>query len=157
MLKILYNIQNLAFEPIRYIYSETIERIAEQDGITAAECAVYDDISLFLSEKDTVCFLWESDGHCVSCVRCERYADGLLLTCLETAPQDRRKGYATMLIAEILTRLSKQDALPVYVHIHNKNRASFSLHKRLGFHIVSDFAKLVDGTISRSYCTMKYE
>lgn len=157
MLKTLHNIRDLDFAQIQYIYSEAINRNAIKVGIVSGEQALYEDFSLFLSEEDAVCCMWETDGRCVSCVRCEKYSNGFLLTCLETAPQERRKGYALLLVSEVLAWLRKQSRMPVYVHIHNRNKASVALHEQLGFRIIADYAHLIDGTVSRSYYTMKFE
>ena len=157
MLRILHNFHNLDFSQFTNVYHETIELAAVRDGRTAAEQAFYEDLSLFLTNRDAVCCVWECGGKYTSCVRYEPYMDGTLLTCLETSPQNRRKGYARSLVKALLDLAIEQKQLPVYVHIHKNNKASIALHKGLGFRKIADYAHLVDGTVSTSYFTLKFE
>ena len=157
MLKILHNICDLDFSQILDVYGETVDRATERAGQSLVEQSLYDDLSLFLTERNTACYVWMVKGRYTSCVRSELYADGILLTCLETAPEARRRGYAASLLKEVIALAREQARLPIYVHIHNKNEPSITLHKQLGFCLDADYARLVDGTVSRSYCTMKFE
>ena len=157
MLKILHNIGQMNFSHMLHVYGEAVERTAGTAGTLAAEQALYDDLQLFFSSHKAICCVWEIAGLYVSCVRAEPYRDGVLLTCLETAPEARRRGYASSLLMALLKHIKVTDGSPVYVHVHKENCPSVALHKKLGFRVIADSARLVDGTVSTSFMTMKYE
>ena len=119
----------------------------------------------YIGEKNMREYVYEFlkiDGACLaiytvgsiiaSAARLEPYQDGYLLSGLETLPALRNNGYASALLMGILNQV----AVPIYSHIKRTNRSSISVHENAGFIIISDFAKLVDGTVSRSYFTLKY-
>ena len=66
-------------------------------------------------------------------------------------------GYALLMLKALIFELRNATALPIYVHVDNKNKASLGLHKKLGFKKYFDYARLVDGTVTSQFCTMKYE
>jgi len=94
--------------------------------------------------------IWEEQERALCAVRCESYADGVLLTSLETAPNYRGRGYATQLLGAVLMYL---EAGKVYVHIHINNQASLSVHLKCGFQKVKSGARMLDGSYSREYDT----
>lgn len=96
--------------------------------------------------------IWEEDGQYVSALRLEPYEDGYLLCALETRPKFRRMGYATALIDAILRDI---DA-PVYSHIYTSNYLSVAAHKAVGFSLLKNGARLLDGTVSAKYDTYIY-
>ena len=157
MLRIFRKIGDLQFSEILKVYRESTTCAAATIGMRAAEEELYEDLSLFFLSRSTAMYVWEQDEGYVTCVRCEEYLGGALLTCLETAPEARRKGYALALLQELLALLKTENKLPAYVHIHKHNSASVALHIGLGFCIVKESAQLVDGTVSSDYYTMKYE
>lgn len=157
MLKILHNIGDLDLSQFYRVYRETVAKNAALVGLRLAEKEIYDDLSIFLDARDAVCCLWRVEGRYVCCVRREAYRDGFLLTCLETAPEERRKGYASLLLSAVIAREKEVGRVPAYVHVHKHNKASIALHTELGFRVIADVARLVDGTVSTSFYTMKYE
>ena len=58
----------------------------------------------------------EEGGAYRSAVRWEPYADGVLISALETVPEMRRKGYGEQLLREVLRRTDRK----VYSHIAKK-------------------------------------
>ena len=80
---------------------------------------------------------------------------GILMTCLESAPERRRKGIAQALLRSVFELLRQQGCRFVYVHINKKNRPSLALHNKLGFRVIADSARLADGTVSQDFFTMK--
>jgi len=86
-------------------------------------------------------------------VRFEPYRDGLLLEALETAPDERNKGYAKQLLSDGLAYLRKRGSMTVYSHIHKKNKASVSVHTACGFRPISNCAVFIDGSVSGEYLT----
>lgn len=106
----------------------------------------------FFTIRGAVCALWVADGRYVSALRLEPYKDGYLITAVETALQERRKGYAKALLQAVINRFGG----PVYSHIEKSNRPSLNLHNACGFAVCSDFAVLLDGTVTNRYCTVAY-
>lgn len=156
MLKILHNISQLNYSQLLCVYDETVKSRSAAIGVLAAEQEFYDDLLLFFSADKAVLCVWELEEKYTSCVRAEPYLDGFLLTCLETTPGARRRGYASSLLLALLERIKVTDGSPVYVHVHKENRASDALHRKLGFRVIADSARLIDGTVSTLYFTMKY-
>ena len=106
----------------------------------------------FFKIPGSFCAVWCDDDRYVSALRMEPYKDGFLLSGLETAPLERRRGYGAALV-EAVCNLSA----PVYAHVHRANRQSCHLHKRCGFVEVLDYGILLDGTVSRQYVTLCYK
>ena len=150
MFVFIQNIRDVDFNQFVCVYQESIDRIGSQQPI-------YDDLYDFFQCRGAFLAVWENEGNYLCCVRGELSGDGILLSCLETAPEKRRRGYATLMLRSLILELRGNFSGAIYVHVANKNKASFALHSKLGFQPCLDYARLVDGTISRSYCTMKYE
>ena len=84
----------------------------------------------------------------------EPYEDGLLLSALETAPKHRGKGYATVLVREVLNQL---EGTAVYSHISLRNRGSLQVHRKCGFRKLLDHARYLDGSVHTDSVTMIFE
>lgn len=72
---------------------------------------------VFFAAEGAAYFILEEAGRYVSALRLEPYEDGLLLEALETAPEERRKGYAAHLICETAAHLKKRGqsaCIPMY-------------------------------------------
>ena len=110
----------------------------------------------FFCQRDAFYALWNAGGRHVAALRIEPYADGLLLESLSTAPENRRQGYAFMLVTKVLEYLKTTPYRVLYAHIDKKNLPSLSLHKKCGFVMFSDSAKYIDGTVTQKSCTMCY-
>ena len=95
--------------------------------------------------------IWEEQGRYVSALRLEPYRDGLLLEALETAPDFRRKGYASGLIQAALGTVPGQK---VYAHVDWHNTASLRTHEKCGFTRVFDHAVYIDGSVDSHCCTL---
>ena len=101
--------------------------------------------------------VWEESGKYVSALRLEPYRDGLLLEALETAPDQRGRGYAVRLIQAVQQCLSEQGSIRIYSHVDKKNGPSRKTHLRCGFRIHRDYAAFIDGSVSRRADTWIYE
>ena len=108
----------------------------------------------FFCQPDAVYAVWEESSAYKSAVRLERCRDGFLLHSLETAPDERRKGYAYNLLIHFLDVLRTMGSQTIYSHIEKQNKASLALHKKCGFKIIADTATYLDGTVTQNSCTM---
>lgn len=163
MLIIVKKLRDLNFGALMDIYRESNQENAE---------AFYPDLSegerLIRAEQDFYTYLedcffktpgaqyavWEQGGIYVSALRLEPYQDGLLLEALETAPRERRKGYAQALVEAVQSLLIRQGGERVYSHVNKRNAASLAVHKRCGFQIVLDYAVYADGSVMTNSYTL---
>ena len=162
MLKIVYRLRDLDFQKLMAVYAQSNGENAKEFYPDDSQDTQIEKVHISFEEYLREDFfrvngafyaIWEESGSYISALRMEPYADGLLLEALETAPSHRRAGYASKLILAVLA------ALPVgsniYSHVHKRNAASLATHQRCGFREYLDYAKYVDGTVSRYACTMK--
>ena len=122
-----------------------------------AESDFYDYLRTFFTIPGACYAMWEENGVPVSALRLEPYEDGLLVEALETAPECRRKGYATLLLQSVQQHLGSHGPVRLYSHVHKNNRPSLSVHQHCGFQIVSDSASYIDGSVSANAYTLRYE
>ena len=106
--------------------------------------------------KNAAYYLWKEKDRYVSVLRLEPYLDGFLLSGLETAPQDRRRGYGRQLLQSVLQMLNNEEDCIIYSHIFRNNIPSMKLHLQCGFVKRFDYAKLLDGTVSANADTLIY-
>ena len=111
---------------------------------------------VFFAAEGAAYFILEEAGRYVSALRLEPYEDGLLLEALETAPEERRKGYAAHLICETVAYLKKSGPVRLYSHVLRGNTASLRTHEKCGFRQISDCARYIDGSVNRRAVTMLY-
>ena len=111
----------------------------------------------FFPHPGSVYCIWEEGGSYRSALRLEPYLDGMLLEALETAPEQRRKGYAVALVRAMLDWLEQQGSVRIYSHVDKKNGPSRKTHLRCGFRIHRDYAAFIDGSVSRRADTWIYE
>lgn len=111
---------------------------------------------IFFKTKGARYCLWVVNGAYVSALRLEPYRDGLLLEALETAPNQRKKGYASQLICQVL-RLEQLRGRKIYSHVGKWNEASLQTHLKCGFEIISDRAVYVDGSVNDRCYTLRCE
>jgi len=112
-----------------------------------------ESVFAFLRINGAALALWSDSGRCNSALRLEPYLDGLLLSCLETAPEDRGKGAAAALLDAVL----ENSRCKIYSHVHKDNTISLKLHLNAGFSVFSDYSSLLDGTVTHSYYTLIHE
>ena len=161
MLCLVDKLNKLNFAQLMEVYAEGNEENGEEiwpelpkeQRLLRAEQAFYQYLAeVFFREAGAVYALWQAEGVYVSALRLEPYQDGLLLEALETAPDQRRKGYAEQLLRAV------QDAFPqrIYSHVSKKNVPSLAIHKKCGFVQVLDYAKYIDGSVARNAVTLQY-
>ncbi len=161
MLVLARKLHQLNFQRLMEVYAEGNEENGEEmwpelnreQRLLRAEQSFHVYLAeVFFPAPGAVYAIWQEQGAYVSALRLEPYEDGLLLEALETAPAERRKGYAEKLIRAV------QDAFPqrIYSHVSKKNAPSLAIHKKCGFRQVLDYAKYIDGSVARNAVTMQY-
>lgn len=156
MLIIAHSLKDIHFAQLMDVYvqsnSEGKTNIldAEQDFYTYLRDS-------FFREKGAFIAVWEIDGIYKAALRMEPYKNGLILAGLETAPEERRKGYAALLINGVLQWLAERERVTVYSHVHKGNLASIAVHQFCGFNKILDYAVYIDGSVLRDSITLSYE
>ena len=162
MLRIFRSFRDMDFEKLMDVYQqsnlENAKAIFPDDPPAVQQYKAWDAFAEYLRDdffrvKGAFYAVWEADNRYICALRMEPFEDGLLLEALETMPAYRRAGYAAKLICAVLEMLP--DGSAVYAHVHKRNGASLATHRRCGFSECLDYAKYVDGTVSRYACTMK--
>lgn len=163
MLKIVKSIYELNTEQFLAVYDESLrkseqELYREYSAVQQLKLGEDDLVAYlrddFFRQRDAFCAFWIVDGVYTSGLRVEPYRDGVLLHALETAPAARKMGYAFSLVSAVSGYLRQEKCIAVYSHIHKRNLPSLRLHKKCGFHQVSDTAVYIDGTVTQNSCTM---
>lgn len=144
MLIISYRASELDLEELSFVYREA--------GFRAHD-SFYEDVYAYFSEHIGGYAVWLEGGHYVCALRFEPYRDGILISCLQTGENSRRKGYAQKLISSVCSKFQK----PLYSHVEKKNIPSRKLHCKCGFEVISDTATLLDGTVTSRYETLRWK
>lgn len=146
MLKLIYSMAELDTEQLLNVYQE--QNWNEREILTYLR----ED---FFRQEGSFYGVWVEESVYKAAVRFCRYKDGLLLHSLETVPDDRRKGYAYLLVTQSLKHLQATGCKAVYSHVEKRNKASLLLHKKCGFEVVSDSATYIDGTVTQYSNTLQ--
>ena len=161
MLYLATKLQQLNFSQLMAVYEEGnrenaaafFPELSAGQQMLQAEQSFYQYLQEgFFPVEGAVYAIWVENGTYVSALRLEPYEDGLLLEALETAPAERRKGYAERLIRSV----QEQFAQKIYSHVSKRNTASLAVHQKCGFRQVLDYAKYIDGSVVRSAVTLCY-
>ena len=158
MLLIAKRLEELDFSALMDIYMEgNLEKAEEygDGGLLRAEREFYDYLREdFFRQQGTFYAVWTEQGSYVSALRLEPYKDGWLLEALETAPDDRKKGYAKRLMGEVLEYMGQA---VVYSHVSRRNEASLRTHYACGFQKYLDHVVYLDGSVSHRAVTLKLD
>ena len=163
MLKIFHQMREIPFGELMDLYSDSNRRTAQAeyphldlyDAILQAEQDFYQYLQqCFFRTEGAVYAIWQVQGRPVSALRLEPYRDGLLLEALETAPDERRQGYAKMLIGAALELYVEKT---IYSHISKRNIASQLTHEACGFRKILEHAVYADGSVMHSSGTWCHE
>ena len=161
MLQIIGNLKDLAFGELMAVYAEGNRENGEEfwpelsagEQILRAEQDFYQYLrEVFFRTKGAVYCIWLQKGHYVSALRLEPYEDGLLLAALETAPSFRRQGYAVQLVQAVQKTFPQK----IYSHVSKENRPSLAVHRKCGFSQILEYARYIDGSVSRNAVTLCY-
>ena len=166
MLYVAKQLCQLSFEQLMEVYREgNLENgriLAPFDSQARQLQLAEQDFHSYLAEtffpvRGAMYAVWEVEGKYVSALRLEPYRDGLLLEALATAPQERRKGYASALIRAVEEKLCTKAPLRLYAHVAKKNTPSLKTHASCGFLKISDSALYIDGSADSRCVTLLFE
>lgn len=157
MLIIAHALRDLQFSQLMDVYIQSNSESGNCNPLQAEQ-----DFHAYLREeffRDPKAFyaVWEHDGCYKAALRMEPYKDGLILAGLETAPEERRKGYAAALMRAVLDWLAEQGNVTVYSHVKRSNLASLAVHKACGFEKILDHAAYIDGSVLWDSVTLCYK
>lgn len=162
MLKIVKDLGQLCFSDLMEVYVEGNREVGDarypaqppMARLRLAEADFYQYLQeVFFPTAGAMYALWVEDGKTVSALRLEPYRDGLLLEALETAPGERRKGYAAALIRAVQGTVTGK----LYAHVGRDNLASKRTHEKCGFRRISHCAVYIDGSVDPRADTLCYE
>ena len=161
MLILAHNIRELRFGELMGVYLQGNQEKAKRDhpqepagvGLRLAEENLYRYLQeCFFRIPGAVYAVWEEGGSYVSALRAEPYRDGALINALETAPDQRGRGFAFRLLGAVLDTLDG----PVYSHVAKDNIPSLKLHQKLGFERIQENAVYLDGSVDSRACTLRW-
>ena len=162
MLCCIYSMKELPFGALMAVYEQSNQENGEEfwpelsagERLLRAEQEFYQYLQqVFFQTEGAVYYLWEVKSRPVCALRLEPYRDGMLLEALETAPEQRRKGYATALIRAALAQVG---TVKIYSHVGKRNEASLKTHIACGFRRISEQAVYADGSVNDRCCTLLY-
>lgn len=163
MLIVVRNLRDLSFSQLMDVYEEGNRENAEEfwpnmeenQRQICAEQEFYQYLKqIFFPTENAWYCIWEEKGQYVSALRLEPYRDGLLLEALETAPAERRKGYAGKLIQAVQERFAQEK---IYSHVSKRNIPSLRTHEVCGFRKIAENAVYADGSVTSHSCTLCWE
>lgn len=162
MIKIISSFKELDVGQLMHVCEESIRKngresypgLSENMQILRSEQDFYESVKSFFADEGAAYVLWVAEETYAAALRIEPYADGYLLSCLETAPEMRRRGYATALIQGTVSYLSQHCGGKLYSHVDKKNIASLNAHITSGFERILEHAVYVDGSVYHSSCTL---
>lgn len=159
MLHLAKKCSELNFSKLMELYEESNREnavefwpdLSENEQMLRAERAFYQYLQEdFFKVESAYYAVWKEDGRYLSALRIEPYEDGALLEALETKPDCRNRGYATMLMQAVL----KQEMRKIYSHVSKNNIPSLRTHEKCGFQKILDHAVYVDGSVSTNSFTL---
>lgn len=92
----------------------------------------------FFSKPEAAVWVYEENGTWFSALRTCRVSDVYYLEALETRPDQRRKGYAALLLSAVADAMKKEGPFRLYDCVSKRNTASLKTHEKCGFRIVSE-------------------
>lgn len=159
MLYITQNMDEICYAELMRVYEESNRKYGEKmysrftcpEQILLAEQDLYSYLRSVLNAGGWLA-IWEASGCYQSVLRLEPYADGLLITALETALETRNKGHANELLHAVVQYFPQ---VKIYTHIYADNKISLHLHEKNGFVQVQDYAEFLDGSVSTDAYTYR--
>lgn len=92
----------------------------------------------FFAVENNRYYVLEADGVPVCAARLSKIEDFYYLEALETAPEHRRKGYASKLLKNITAACGLNGSVDIRDCVMKDNAASLATHKKCGFTIAQE-------------------
>lgn len=140
------------YRMVHEIYSEASYEIAKEkhpevekiedleDAIKEEELYFMEFLKKFMSKTNSRYYVLDVDGQWVSALRLTKIEDFYYMEALETAPEYRKKGYASQLIGEVIELLMVHREVAMRSNVNKTNVASLATHKKCGFEIEHETA-----------------
>ena len=124
-------------ENTEYFFPEEADR---EKAVRQVEAGFLDFLkNEFFSLPEASVWVYEENGVWLCALRTCRVRNGLhYLEALETRPDQRGKGYASLLLAGVEEALKQEGPFRIYDCISKKNTASIRVHEKCGFLRVSE-------------------
>lgn len=87
----------------------------------------------FMSKNENTYYVWEVDGEWVSALRLTKLDGYYFMEALETAPEHRKKGYASELIKAVIQKFEEVGPTVIRSNVRKTNAASLATHQKCGF------------------------
>ena len=125
------------YENTEYFFPEETDK---NTAVRQVEAGFLDFLkNEFFKAPDASVWVWEENGSWLCALRTCRVRPGLhYLEALETRPDQRRKGYASLLLANVEEALKKEGSFRLCDCVSKKNTAAVKVHEKCGFRIVSE-------------------
>ena len=123
------------YHMIHSVYSEASYEVAKKEHKTIREAEQYyveKFLDKFKNRNETTYYVWEVNGEWVSVLRLIKLDDFYFMEALETAPEHRRKDYASQLIQTLTQQLEDEHAI-IRSKVRKTNIASLRIHQKCGF------------------------
>lgn len=130
------------YRMVRSIYQEAVVENARwqnpgqmelTDAIKALELGFVAFLKDFLAKDENRYYVLELDGQWVSALRLTKTHDFYYLEALETAPECRKQGYASLLIQNVIDLLARRGPVIIRDNVSKRNAPSLATHKKCGF------------------------
>lgn len=124
------------FENTEYFYPDEPDKRA---AVQKVEAGFLDFLkNEFFRQPEAAYWVFEENGVWISALRTCRIREGLYyLEALETRPDQRKKGYGSLLLPGVVEAFKKEGSFRLCDCVGKKNTASLKTHKKSGFRIVS--------------------
>ena len=111
----------------------------------------------FMSKNENTYYVWEENGVWVSALRLTKLDGFYYMEALETAPEERGKGYATKLISETIDLLRSRGEVIIRSNVGKKNNVSHATHLKCGFEVEHENGiNYITGTVRENVYGMIY-
>ena len=131
------------YRMVHSVYSEASYEIAKekypemQDLSEAIQEEEYYFVEKFLgkfmNKDENTYYVWEANGEWVSALRITKLDGFYFMEALETAPEHRKKGYASELIKALIQKFKETGHFVIRSNVRKINSASLATHKKCGF------------------------
>ncbi len=89
----------------------------------------------FFAKENNTYYVLEVDGQWVSALRLTKLDDFYYLEALETPPLQRKKGYASRILNEVIDHLKQDGVVIIRDNVAKENEASLATHYKCGFRV----------------------